>query len=62
MSKKTKAHLITASRTFIATFVTVSLSTLIPLGVENWTTTALLSVCVAAVNAALKVAWEAYNN
>jgi hypothetical protein len=61
ISPTNRRHIITGTRTFVATFLALSVPALIATGVENWTVTTLTSVGVAALNGALKVLWETYS-
>jgi hypothetical protein len=55
LSPHTREHVESAVKTFVATFITLSLTSLLAVGVESWDYALLTSVSVAALRGAIKV-------
>ena len=51
----TREHIESAVKTFVATFITLALTSLLAVGAENWNYAFLTSVYVAALRGAIKV-------
>ena len=55
LSPHTREHIASATKTFVATFITLALTSLLAVGVENWNYALLTSVAVSALRGAIKV-------
>ena len=60
LSDTTRDHVVSAVRTFVATFVVMSASIVVAAGIENFSKALLISAVTAGVNAGFKSLLQAF--